>query len=160
MVIVRTRSPYFSPNRAIAPSALAVSRSFHAATTGMFARIASLIRRAMSSRSSGSIGRSWLKSKRSRSGATSEPRCWTWSPRTARSWAWSRWVAVWLRMTSSRRSPSTVTAHASPTAGMPSTTSPMWTIRPPTGWRASSTSTVQPSPSMTPVSLTWPPAST
>ena len=48
------------------------------------------------------------KSKRSRSGPTNEP-CWrTWSPKTVRSPACRRWVAVWLRRVASRRSGSIV----------------------------------------------------
>ncbi len=48
------------------------------------------------------------KSKRSRSGATSEPACLTCAPSVCRSAACSRWVAVWLRRVASRVSTSTV----------------------------------------------------
>ena len=40
--------------------------------------------------------RGWLKSKRSRSGATSEPFCVTCGPSRRRSASCSRWVAEWL----------------------------------------------------------------
>ena len=53
--------------------------------------------------SSGDIGRGWLKSKRSRSGATSEPFCATCWPRCRLSAACSRWVAEWARRIRSRR---------------------------------------------------------
>ena len=52
-------------------------------------------------------GAQWEKSKRSRSGATSEPFWATCSPRTCRSAQWSRCVAEWLRRMASRRSTST-----------------------------------------------------
>ena len=61
----------------------------------------------------------WLKSKRSRSGATSEPFCVTCSPRRRRSASCSRWVAEWLARSAARRSPSTRSSTASPTASAP-----------------------------------------
>ena len=45
----------------------------------------------------------WLKSKRSRSGATSEPACFTCVPSTSRSAQCRTCVAVWLRRMRSRR---------------------------------------------------------
>ena len=59
----------------------------------------STMRLAMSSTFSSSarvIGFGWAKSKRSRSGETSEPFCATWSPSTMRSASCRMWVAEWL----------------------------------------------------------------
>ena len=58
------------------------------------------------------IGLGWEKSKRSRSGATSEPFCATWSPSTWRSASCSRCVAEWLARIAPRRSSSTTSSSA------------------------------------------------
>src|SRR3546814_8669699 len=47
--------------------------------------------------SSGDNGLGWLKSKRRRSAATSEPFWVTWPPSRCLSAACSRWVALWFR---------------------------------------------------------------
>ena len=98
----RTRSPYFSPNSAIAPAAIASCVFFTSVCTGVFRRICSLTMRSISSDCSRVTALKCTKSKRSRSGATSEPACLTCGPSTCRSAACSRCVAVWLRRVASR----------------------------------------------------------
>ena len=61
----------------------------------------------MARMSSGVSAFGWLKSKRRRSGATSEPFCVTWVPSRRRSASCSRCVAEWLARRAVRRSPST-----------------------------------------------------
>ena len=106
--MVRTRSPYFSPNSAMAPcawaSAMETSRCSFSCSS---ARIWAFTSASTAASSSGVILAKWLMSKRSRSGATKEPFCSTCVPRCLRK-AWcSRWVALWLRMVERRRSAST-----------------------------------------------------
>ena len=97
MSTTRTRSPYFSPNSAITPSALASSSDFSVMVSGTSARIFSLTIASTRAISSAVIAALWVKSKRRRSASTSEPDCSAPSPSTLRS-AWcSRCVAVWLR---------------------------------------------------------------
>ncbi len=69
----RTHSPYFSPNRAIAPSFSASDRSISSQRTGRLALIHSLTRSSTSRSSSALSAWPWLKSKRSFSGSTLEP---------------------------------------------------------------------------------------
>ena len=69
--------------------------------------------------SSGVIGWKCEKSKRRRSGATSEPFCCTCAPSTLRSAACSRCVAEWLGMMALRRAASTFAASLSPTLMLP-----------------------------------------
>ena len=93
----RTSSPYFSPNSARAPDARGVVERHQPRRRP--ARSAARCRwrcprRARAPRRV--IGLGWEKSKRSRSGATSEPFCATWSPSTWRSASCSRCVAEWL----------------------------------------------------------------
>src|SRR5205814_1214262 len=73
----RTSSPYFSPSSARAPSATACSGVNSRVRTSALARIWAWTAASMTARSSAVSGRGWLKSKRSRSGATSEPFCVT-----------------------------------------------------------------------------------
>ena len=77
--------------------------------------------------SAGDTARPWLKSKRSRSGATNEPFWVTCSPRRRLSAACRRWVAVWLARSSARRGESMASATLSPTPIVPSATAPAWT---------------------------------
>ena len=65
---IRTTSPYFSPNSAIAPSARASSSVVVSARTGWLARIHSLTRSSTHATSSAASGAPWVKSKRSLSG--------------------------------------------------------------------------------------------
>ncbi len=78
----RTVSPYLSPKNAMAPIFSASALVASVVTTGSSVSTAALAK-AKTCASSFLVGAAWWeKSKRSRSGATSEP-CWrTWSPRT------------------------------------------------------------------------------
>ena len=86
----RTLSPYFSPNSAIAPDAIAscvfrtlvVTVSFLSTDSLTSARPAALPR--------GVSAEKWTKSNRRRSGATSEPACLTCGPSTLRNAACNR----------------------------------------------------------------------
>ena len=79
----RTRSPYFSPNIAIAPAAIASRYDISRTAAGAFASIQSFTRSSIVLElARASSGASWVKSKRSRSGATSEPFCIACGPST------------------------------------------------------------------------------
>ena len=67
---MRTQSPYFSPNRAMAPSFLASSRLVSMARTGRLAAIQPFTRSSTARRSSSDMRSPWVKSKRSLSGPT------------------------------------------------------------------------------------------
>ena len=71
----RTRSPYFSPNSAIAPKSSASCMPMWRTSAAWLARISALTRRSTSASSAAVIGWKCEKSKRRRSGATSEPFC-------------------------------------------------------------------------------------
>jgi hypothetical protein len=77
MATTRTSSPYFSPNKARAPDAIASSTAISRVVTGEFCSTMSLAISSTRSSSSLVIGLGCEKSKRSRSGATSEPFCAT-----------------------------------------------------------------------------------
>ena len=66
----RTRSPYFSSNRPIAPRSAASWRSMISQPTGWSSSTRSLTIRSMRSSVSGSMRPRWVKSKRSLSGPT------------------------------------------------------------------------------------------
>ncbi len=67
---MRTQSPYFSPKRAMAPSASASWRVVSIARTGRLAATSSATVCSTSASSSGLIRSPWVKSKRSLSGPT------------------------------------------------------------------------------------------
>ena len=157
----RTVSPYFSPNSAIAPPAIASSVRFTSVCTGVLTNTCEFTMRSISSSCSRGIGEKCTKSKRSRSGATSDPACFTCEPSTLRSAAWSRCVAVWLRRVASRRASSTTAVAASPAFTVPLVTWTTWTRGPPVASRCiASTRAVPAAVSMAPASDTCPPAST
>ncbi len=81
----RTSSPYFSPNSAIAPASIAACGVIRRVSTASLSRTRSLTSRSTTAMSSGVIPLLWLKSKRRRSGATSEPFCVTCAPSRRRS---------------------------------------------------------------------------
>src|SRR5216683_7942838 len=110
----RTSSPYFSPNSAMAPAAIASSGVISRVSTGLFSRIRSLTSSSILRSSSSEIGLVWLMSKRSRSGATSEPFWVTCSPRWRRSASCSRCVAEWWARSWARRIGSMVMTTSSP----------------------------------------------
>ena len=129
----RTSSPYFSPKSASAPSVDGVVRRHQPgahlavlADAGIDLGLDGL------RRPRASAARGWLKSKRMRSGATSEPFCVTCSPRRRRS-AWcSRCVTEWLAR--KRAAPRLVDAqldHVADAAASPCVTLPRWTMRSP-----------------------------
>ena len=90
----RTTSPYFSPNMAVAPFALASAMAISSAPTSTASPIHPLTSDS-SSASCAAVGeRGALKSKRSRSKFTSEPACDTSSPITSFSADCRRCVAV------------------------------------------------------------------
>ena len=92
----RTSSPYFSPNSAIAPEARASSSAISRVSTGVFSSSTALAMSSTALISSALIGLVCEKSKRRRSGETSEPFCATWVPSTWRSASCRRCVAEWL----------------------------------------------------------------
>ena len=113
----RTSSPYFSPNSAIAPARDRVVVVHQARLDrGVGADLARSPAARSRAAASGVTAAKCEKSKRSRSGATSEPFCVTWSPSTLRSAACSRCVAEWLSAVAWRSARSTSRrARASPT---------------------------------------------
>ena len=90
----RTRSPYFSPKKRDRAAFSASAREVSSTRTGESARIAAETRSSTVSSSSRVTAAKWLKSNRNRSGATSEPCCFTCSPRTVRNAQCNRCVAV------------------------------------------------------------------
>ena len=132
-------------NTAVSAAALRRTRSLTRSSTCCF--------------SSSVSGAQCEKSKRSRSGATSEPFCVTCVPSTWRSAQCSRCVAEWLRRMSSRRSASTASLTVSPTRSSPDSTSPRWTHNVDTG-RLQSRTVMRALPDdSVPVSPIWPPCS-
>ena len=73
METTRTRSPYFSPKSAMAPSFLAASMAMMSAVTGRSSRSTALIRPSISAIAAAGTACNDLKSKRSRPGEFSEP---------------------------------------------------------------------------------------
>ena len=82
MVTTRTVSPYFSPKKAIAPAFLASAMASTAVSVATLARTRALTRSSTLRFSSSVSGAKCEKSKRRRSGATSEPFCVTCAPST------------------------------------------------------------------------------
>ncbi len=85
MATTRTSSPYFSPKSASAPALTACSGVIRRVVTSLFSRMRVFTSDSIACTSSGESGRGWLKSKRMRSGATSDPFCVTCSPSRRRS---------------------------------------------------------------------------
>ena len=73
MVTTRTVSPYFSPKVATAPRALASASGSSSVVTGRPSSTASFTRSSTCRICSGVMASKWVKSKRRRSGSTSEP---------------------------------------------------------------------------------------
>ena len=159
IVTTRTVSPYFSPKNAIAPACLASAIGSTSVSAATFLRTRSLTRSSTRCFSSSDSGAECEKSKRSRSGATSEPFWVTCVPSTWRSAQWRRCVAEWLRRMSSRRSASTVRSTVSPTRSSPDCTSPTWTQSVDTGRLQSRTVIFAEADASAPVSPIWPPCS-
>ena len=99
----RTSSPYFSPKSAIAPVARASSSAISRVTTGVFSSSTAFAMSSTALISSADIGFVCEKSKRRRSGETSEPFCATCVPSTCRSASCRRCVAEWLARVAERR---------------------------------------------------------
>ena len=151
METTRTSSPYFSPKRASAPAFTASSGVMRRVATSALRRMRSLTSVSTARMSSDVSAFGWLKSKRSRSGATSEPFCVTCVPSRRRSASCSRWVAEWLARSAVRRSPSTRSSTTSPTAILPLVTVPRWTWRSPSFfWVSRMAISVPPALNMTP----------
>ena len=118
----RTRSPYFSPNRAIAPIARASSWLMTSACTARSATSTSLTVCSTSASTDAGTAPVEAKSKRSRPGAFSDPAWVADSPRASRI-AWcTRWVAVWAREIACRRSRSTSACTCAPRVNAPERT--------------------------------------
>ncbi len=157
--MTRTSSPYFSPKRAIAPSARARSKLVCRCPTAWFLRICWKTS-SSTCRSSASLIALWCaKSKRIRSASTSEPFCVTCSPRTWRRAACSRWVAVWLSRIAARRAASTASSRWWPTCRLPSRTRTRCTHSSGRGRVVSRISTSRPGAKARPRSPTCPPLS-
>ena len=159
MLSTRTVSPYFSPNSIIAPVFCASSIDISCATVPALPRISALTIASIWRICASVTGALCAKSKRVRSGVTSEPFCCTCVPSTSRSALCIRWVALWLRTMRARRSPSTLAVNTSPTFTAPSTTRPWWPNT--SAWIfmvSSMTTRVVPLRS-SPESPTWPPDS-
>ena len=82
---------------------MASSSAISRVSTGEFCSTKALAMASTAAISSGVIGLVCEKSKRSRSGATSEPFCATCVPSTWRSASCRRWVAEWLARVAERR---------------------------------------------------------
>ena len=126
IVTTRTTSPYFSPNNAIAPLALADSISISSVTIGWLARIWKLTKRSTSASCALLIASGCTKSKRNACSCTKEPFCATWSPSTWRKALCNKWVALWFKAVFWRRCSSTLAFTVWPTESVPRVNSPMW----------------------------------
>ena len=115
----------------MAPVSMASSIAIRRVSTGAFCRMMALAMSSTAATSSALIGLGCEKSKRRRSGATSEPFCATCVPSTWRSASCSRCVAEWLARVAVRRAWSTISSTASPGLNAPFSTVPMCTIRSP-----------------------------
>ncbi len=160
MVTTRTRSPYFSPNSAMAPCFLASSMLMTSAWTSSSRESTSLIRCSTSVRTVPGTALGEPKSKRKRPGEFSEPAWAAVGPSASRSAWWVRWVALWARAMARRRLTSIAACAEVPTTTSPTWTTPLWTWTPGTGFWTSRTSITAPVSSLIrPVSASWPPPS-
>ncbi len=160
MVTTRTRSPYFSPNSAMAPCFLASSMLMTSAVTSSSRARISLIFCSTSLRTVPGTAVGEPKSKRKRPGAFSEPAWAAVGPSASRSAWWVRWVALWARAMARRRLTSMTAYAEAPTVTSPTWTVPLCTVTPGTGCWTSRTSTTAPlSRRMRPVSGCCPPPS-
>ena len=103
MVTTRTRSPYFSPNSAMAPCFLASSIDMTSACTSSSRASTSLIFCSTSVSTAVGTAAGEPKSKRKRPGRFSEPAWAAVGPSASRSAWWVRWVAQWARAMARRR---------------------------------------------------------
>ena len=158
-VSTRTISPYFSPNRAIAPVAMASATGISLAATGRSAMMARFTSRSTAASSSGVRAAMCEKSKRRRCGSTSEPACFTWVPSARRRAACSRWVQVWLRAVDLRWSASTLRVASPPLCSSPLVTSISCTSRVGAGLWVVSTRASPEVLASVPMSPAWPPPS-
>ena len=140
----RTSSPYFSPNSARAPDSRASSSPISRVTTGSFLSMMALAMSSTRGQLVGGYGLGWAKSKRSRSGATSEPFCATWSPSTSRSASCSRCVAEWLARIAGARCVVDLAAPAPRRPRAALVTSTTWANRSPSFFLTSRTATRTP----------------
>ena len=158
----RTRSPYFSPNSAIAPAAIASSVERTSVCTGVLRTTCSLTMRFDRDRSARASSRQkCTKSNRRRSGATSEPACLTCA---AEDLPQRRVQQVRGRVIAPRR-----VAHRvgdlrrddlSRAGAAPCSTRTWWRRGRPPGCRSiRSTRASASAPTSRPLSETWPPAS-
>ena len=158
----RTTSPYFSPNIAVAPFALASAMGISRASSTTASPTQPLTRASICLSSSLVGARGALKSNRRRSKVTSEPACDTSSPTTSLSADCSRCVAVWFALARRRDAAFTAAVTASPsrTGASPITSQLCTKRRPPAALRQSFTASVAPPATMiSPSSPIWPPPS-
>ena len=142
----------------MAPVSMASSMAISRVSTGAFCRMMALAISSTAATSSALIGLVCEKSKRSRSGATSEPFCATCVPSTWRNASCSRCVAEWLARVAERRAWSTTSSTASPGLNAPFSTVPTCTIRSPSFFCVSLTRNSAPfGPLISPVSPICPP---
>ncbi len=160
MVTTRTRSPYFSPNSAMAPCFFASSMLMISAVTSSSRESTSLIFCSTSVRTEPGTAFGEPKSKRKRPGEFSEPAWAAVGPSASRS-AWCvRWVAEWARAMARRRLTSMAAYAEAPTVTSPTWTDPLCTETPGTGcWTSRTSMTAPVSSLMRPWSASWPPPS-
>mmetsp|Transcript_3666 Transcript_3666/g.13169 ORF Transcript_3666/g.13169 Transcript_3666/m.13169 type:complete len:253 (-) Transcript_3666:2017-2775(-) len=150
-----TSSPYFSPNIATAPAALASSIAMLCVSRGIASPIHPLIRASTCDISSGVTGRGQLKSKRRRSKSTNEPACVIPPSTTSFNADCKRWVDVWFVLARRRRSSSTSVRTLSPTFSVPDSRMAVCrNILPPPAFCTSVTATQAPSAISLPLSPT------
>ena len=152
-----TTSPYFSPNKAIAPISLASAIGISWIFTEIPRHISSLTRRSTCSISSFVIGPKCEKSKRKRSLSTREPAWLTWSPNTSFRAACSKCVALWFFWISRRSSLLTFASTWLLTVTWPNWMVPLCKFWPFGAFVTSSTAISKLSLPTVPWSATWPP---
>ena len=160
METTRTMSPYFSPNRCMAPRAMASSNFISLVVTARLSRSLSLTRSSTAEITDLAGALDHWKSKRRRFEASSEPRWVACGPSSSRSALCTMCVAVCERAMAPRRARSMLALTSAPTTSVPSVRRHWWTMRSLMGFCTSSTSSTAPSSDrISAWSASWPPAS-
>ena len=155
----RTSSPYFSPNRASAPSSIAASGVMIRVETFEFICTRLLTMACTRPSSSSDMALGWEKSNLKRSGPTIDPFCATCSPSTSRKASCRRCVAEWFARNRSRLVPSISRRTSLPISSDPLVIFARWTNMPMGVLKVSVTSATPSAQLITPVSPICPPDS-
>ena len=154
-----TSSPYFSPNKAIAPCSIPSSGVISRVTTSVFEFTNLLTFSSIFFISSSVIGFIWLKSNLNLSGATNDPFCITCVPKVLLRDSCNKCVAEWYALMFWRLSVFIFNSTLSLSLIVPFETLPKWTNKFPIFFWTSVTSNSFSPEVIVPLSPTWPPDS-